>query len=61
MVAIREAKQDVVVVGAGMAGLVAAIEGASSGAKVTVIDKLSRAAIWLNTKSTSPGGSGNDS
>ncbi len=57
---IREEKQAVVVMGAGMAGLVAAIEGASSGAQVIVLDKLSRAVIWENIKSTSPSGSGNE-
>jgi len=37
---IDDTKQDIVVVGAGMAGLVAAIEGAAIGAKITVLDKL---------------------
>ncbi|MFC1968497.1 FAD-binding protein [Chloroflexota bacterium] len=37
---IDEKRQDVVIVGAGMAGLVAAIEGAATGVKITVLDKL---------------------
>lgn len=37
---ISEKKQDVVIIGAGIAGLVAAIEGAVTGTKVTVLDKL---------------------
>lgn len=57
---IGEKKQDVVVIGAGIAGLVAAIEGAANGAQVTVVDKLGRAVICENTKSTSPYGSGNE-
>jgi succinate dehydrogenase/fumarate reductase flavoprotein subunit len=41
---IAEANQDMVIVGAGMAGLVAAIEGTATRAKVTVLDKLGPAA-----------------
>ena len=57
---IREKKQEVVIIGAGMAGLVAAIEAAANGARVTVIDKLGRASISTTTRSTSPYGSGNE-
>ena len=57
---LKDAKQNVVVLGVGMAGLIAAIEGAAAGAQVTVLDKLSRTDICSNTKSTSPFGSGNE-
>jgi succinate dehydrogenase/fumarate reductase flavoprotein subunit len=37
---ITDDKQDILVLGAGLAGLVAAVEAASAGAKVTVVDKM---------------------
>jgi succinate dehydrogenase/fumarate reductase flavoprotein subunit len=52
-------KQDIVVVGAGMAGLVAAIEAATTGAKVTVLDKL-EPALGPSVRAIIPGGIGND-
>lgn len=46
-VSIGEKKQDVVIIGAGMAGFVAAIEGVANGAQVTVLDKLDRTKALL--------------
>ena len=44
---IGEKKQDVVIIGAGMAGFVAAIEGVANGAQVTILDKLDRTKVLL--------------
>lgn len=52
--------QDILIVGAGMAGLVAALEATANGAQVTVIDKLSRSAVCGDPASTSPYESGNE-
>lgn len=54
-----EKRQDVVVVGAGMSGLVAAIEGAATGAKITVLDKLGPM-VGQGIRAISPGGVGNE-
>lgn len=54
-----EMEQDIVIVGAGMAGLVSAIEAASAGAKVTVIDKLGPLPA-TDVRLIAPGKLGND-
>lgn len=56
---IAEKKQDVVVLGAGMAGLVAAIEAAATVAKVTVLDKLGPM-VGQGIETLPPGGIGNE-
>ncbi|MFC1917723.1 FAD-binding protein [Chloroflexota bacterium] len=53
---VTEKEQDIVVLGAGMAGLVAAIEGTAGNARVSVIDKLSRDVIWEKSTAVSAGG-----
>jgi tricarballylate dehydrogenase len=52
-------KADVVIVGAGLAGLVAAIEARAHGADALVLDKLPDPARW-NAVGPLPGGVGND-
>ena len=52
-------KADVVILGAGLAGLVAAIEARSHGADVLVLDRLPPPAQW-NAVTQLPGGIGND-
>ena len=54
-----EKKQDVVIIGAGLAGLAAAIEGAAAGAKVTVLDKLGPM-VEQGIESIFPSGAGNE-
>ncbi len=52
-------EQDIAIVGAGMGGLVAALEAATAGARVTVLDKLPPM-IGKEIKAIVPGGPGNE-
>ena len=56
---VGEKKQDVVVIGGGMAGLIAAIEAGAPGVKVTILDKLGPM-IGQGIEPWVPGGIGNE-
>ncbi|MBI4334645.1 MAG: FAD-dependent oxidoreductase [Chloroflexi bacterium] len=57
---ITDEKQDVLILGGGLAGLVAAVEAASAGAKVTVLDKMPPMRGKRIDKLYAPGGAAND-
>lgn len=57
---ITDGRQDVLILGAGLAGLTAAVEAASNGGKVTVLDKAGPMTGKKLDKLFSPGGKAND-
>ncbi|MDP2718239.1 MAG: FAD-dependent oxidoreductase [Dehalococcoidia bacterium] len=57
---ITDEKQDVLILGAGIAGLVAAVEAARAGSKVTILDKLEPMVGKKLDKLYSTGGTAND-
>ncbi len=57
---ITDERQDVLILGAGIAGLTAAVEAAANGARVTVLDKLEPMTGKKIDKHHAPGGRAND-